>query len=613
MPEHDPHARRPIPAAGGELVGVVGGRLRELAPEARRFAIGVSGGGDSVALVWMLAERGVDLVLLHVDHALRPEAEDDAAFVRDLATAVDAPFRAERVEVRAAADRRGWNLEEAARRLRRSSLHRMARAAGADVLLLAHTVDDQAETVVLQALRGSAYLRGMPARRGRLVRPLLTIGRGELRAWLDRHGRPWRDDPTNADLERARAWVRHAVLPRLESYAPGVTHRLARLATVQRDAADFVRDEARRRVRGAAALLVPERSFGEDDGVVVDAKGGAAAVEVSRTAAPVATAAGPVSVAAAAADGVDAQALARQPVAIQREVLAALLAGAGVEVDLHRIETARAHLNDADAWRASVGAGAWWRVAYGRVAVVRSAPRPAERSVTRAEELPDGVGAEALERGPLELRARRPGDVVRLPGGHRSLADVLIDARVPREARDGLRLLARGDEVVWVEGLLRPAGGGAMLVEDDDERAMREALVLARAAGEAGELPVGALVLLGGEVLGRGANRTRADHDPTAHAEVLALRAAAASTGDWRLTGATLVVTLEPCPMCFGAILSAHVARVVYGAPNLREGALGGVADLGGERWKRRVEVRGGVRARESAALLASFFGERRG
>jgi tRNA(Ile)-lysidine synthase len=604
VPEHDPHATPSAGADGSELVDVVGGRLRELAPEARRFAIGVSGGGDSVALAWMLAERGVDLVLLHVDHALRPEAEDDAAFVRDLAAAVGAPIRAERVEVRAAADRRGWNLEEAARRLRRSSLHRMARAAGADVLLLAHTVDDQAETVVLQALRGSAFLRGMAARRGRLVRPLLTIGRGELRAWLDRHGRPWRDDPTNADLERARAWVRHAVLPRLESYAPGVTHRLARLATVQRDAADFVRYEARRRVRGAAALLGPERSFGEDEGASVGASGGSGAVAASPDVA---------SVAAAAADGVDAQALARQPVAVQREVLAALLAGAGVEVDLHRIETARAHLNDAGPWRASVGAGAWWRVAYGRAAVVRSSPRPAEHRITRPEELPDGLGAEALARGPLDLRSRRPGDVVRLPGGHRSLSDVLIDARVPREARDGLRLLARGDEVVWVEGLLRPAGGGAELIEDDDERAMREALALARAAAEAGELPVGALVLRDGEVLGRGANRTRADHDPTAHAEILALREAAAATGDWRLTGATLVVTLEPCPMCFGAILSAHVARLVYGAPNLREGALGGVADLGGERWKRRVDVRGGVRARESAALLASFFGERRG
>jgi tRNA(Ile)-lysidine synthase len=218
-----------------------------------------------------------------------------------------------------------------------------------------------------------------------------------------------------------------------------------------------------------------------------------------------------------------------------------------------------------------------------------------------------------LAGGPLELRVRRPGDVVRLSAGHRSLADVLVDARVPREARGALALLARGDEVVWVDGVLRPEGEGAVLIEDDDHRFMREALALARAAGEAGELPVGAVVVRDGEVLGRGANRTEADRDPTSHAEVLALREAAVRVGDWRLGGATLIVTLEPCPMCFGALLTAHVGRVVFGAANLREGALGGVTDLSNEGWKRRVEVRGGVRAREAAGLLSAFFEARRG
>jgi tRNA(Ile)-lysidine synthase len=590
-----PDAARP---EAHDLAAFAVGRLRALAPDARRVALGISGGGDSVALAWMLHEAGIDQVLLHVDHALRDDAGEDADFVRALAGSLGVPFQAERVEVRAAADRRGWNLEDAARRLRRASLHRMARRAGADVLLLAHTVDDQAETVLLQALRGAAYLRGMPERQGRLVRPLLAVGRGELRAWLDHHGRVWRDDPTNADLERSRTWVRHAVLPRLEAYAPGATHRLARLATVQRDLAAFVRAEARRRVRGVAALQGPERSFGEDD--VGDAPL-ASAVE-------------------AAAEGLEARALARQPVAIQREALAALLGAAGVAVEQHRIEAVRGRLTEIGPWRASVGAGRWWRLAYGRVAVASIAEvgegdpdETRHRTVTRPEELPPGVDAVVLADGPLELRGRLPGDVVRLSGGHRSLADVMIDARVPREERDGLALLARGDEVVWVEGLLRPEGGGAVLVEDDDHRLMREALALARAAADAGELPVGALVVLDGEVVGRGANRSEADRDPTAHAEVLALREAAARVGDWRLGGATLVVTLEPCPMCFGALLAAHVGRVVYGAPNLREGALGGVVDLSTEGWKRRIEVRGGVRAREAATLLSAFFAARRG
>jgi tRNA(Ile)-lysidine synthase len=584
-----PGAAEPAAAAPPSDLGDLAiARLRALAPEARRVALGASGGGDSVALAWMLRAAEVDFVLLHVDHALRDDSAEDADFVRALAARLDAPFVGERVPVRAAADQRGWNLEDAARRLRRATLHRLARRSGADVLLLAHTVDDQAETVLLQALRGAAYLRGMPERHGRLVRPLLALGRGELRAWLDRHGRPWRDDPSNADLDRARAWVRHAVLPRLEGYAPGASHRLARLATVQRDLADFVRAEARRRIRGVAALQGPERSFGEGVG------------------------GGGLPASTAAAEGLDAQHLARQPVAVQREALAALLAAAGVGVEQHRIEAVRARLADAEPWRASVGAGRWWRLAYGRVAVVGATAGGAARTIARVEELPEGVPSEALAAGPLELRHRRPGDVVRLPGGHRALADVLIDARVPREARAGLALLARGDEVVWVEGLLRPEGAGAVLVEDDDHRLMREALALARAAGAAGELPVGALVVRDGVVLGRGANRTEADRDPTAHAEVLALRAAAAATGDWRLAGATLVVTLEPCPMCFGALLAAHVGRVVYGAPNLREGALGGVADLASEGWKRRIEVRGGVRAREAGGLLTAFFAARR-
>ena len=123
---------------------------------------------------------------------------------------------------------------------------------------------------------------------------------------------------------------------------------------------------------------------------------------------------------------------------------------------------------------------------------------------------------------------------------------------------------------------------------------------------------MGAVVVLDGVVVGEGANATRASGDPTAHAEVIALRAAAAAVGGWRLTGATLVVTLEPCAMCFGAVLAAHVARVVYGAENRRDGALGGVADLSTERWKRRPELRGGVRAREAEALLARFFVDRR-
>jgi tRNA(Arg) A34 adenosine deaminase TadA len=141
---------------------------------------------------------------------------------------------------------------------------------------------------------------------------------------------------------------------------------------------------------------------------------------------------------------------------------------------------------------------------------------------------------------------------------------------------------------------------------------MARALELARQADAAGEAPIGAVVVREGRIMGEGRNRTEELSDPSAHAELLALREAARSCGDWRLPGATLVVTLEPCPMCFGVALQAHVERIVYAAPNLREGALGGVADLSAERWKRRPVIEGGVLEREAAALLSDFFARRR-
>jgi len=140
------------------------------------------------------------------------------------------------------------------------------------------------------------------------------------------------------------------------------------------------------------------------------------------------------------------------------------------------------------------------------------------------------------------------------------------------------------------------------------------ALDEARAALGTGDVPVGAVVLSGGgEVLGLGRNAREARQDPTAHAEVEALRAAAAATGDWQLTDAVLVVTLEPCAMCAGAILSARVPTVVFGAWDEKAGAAGSVYDLlRDRRLPQRAEVYAGVRAEECSALLTGFFDARR-
>jgi len=143
---------------------------------------------------------------------------------------------------------------------------------------------------------------------------------------------------------------------------------------------------------------------------------------------------------------------------------------------------------------------------------------------------------------------------------------------------------------------------------------MRRALEFARRAGDAGEVPVGAVVVLEGEVIGEGFNAPISRADPTAHAEIQALRAAAQKAGNYRLPGTTLYVTLEPCAMCVGAIFHARVARVVFGAPDPKTGAAGSIVDLFAEaRLNHHAQVVGDVLAEECGEMLRSFFARRRG
>jgi tRNA(adenine34) deaminase len=142
---------------------------------------------------------------------------------------------------------------------------------------------------------------------------------------------------------------------------------------------------------------------------------------------------------------------------------------------------------------------------------------------------------------------------------------------------------------------------------------MRRALILAQRAAEDGEVPVGALLVLDNEVIGEGWNRPISSHDPTAHAEIVALRAGAQAQRNYRLSTATLYATLEPCAMCMGAALNARVARVVFGAWDLKAGACGSVIDLPREpRLTHSLDVFGGVCSEESAGLLRQFFETRR-
>jgi tRNA(adenine34) deaminase len=148
----------------------------------------------------------------------------------------------------------------------------------------------------------------------------------------------------------------------------------------------------------------------------------------------------------------------------------------------------------------------------------------------------------------------------------------------------------------------------------DDERWMREALAEAEGARADGEVPVGAVIVRGAEVIARGANRTIRDRDATSHAELVAMRAASAALGQWRLDACTLYVTLEPCAMCAGGIVLARVPRVVFGAWDDKAGMAGSVGDLlRHPRLNHRPEVQGGILAEECGALLRRFFVERRG
>jgi len=152
-----------------------------------------------------------------------------------------------------------------------------------------------------------------------------------------------------------------------------------------------------------------------------------------------------------------------------------------------------------------------------------------------------------------------------------------------------------------------------MTADPRDLDFMERALELAANAEAEGEVPVGALVVLDNEVIGEGWNRPIAVHDPTAHAEIMAMRAAAERLGNYRLTGATLYATLEPCPMCAGAMVHARIGRVVYGAPDPIAGAAGTVFNLlNSSSLNHRAQVEGGVLAERCSQCLKRFFQQRR-
>jgi tRNA(Ile)-lysidine synthase len=235
------------------LVAAVDRALREagVPPRGGTLVVGLSGGKDSVALTDALAclrrRRGFRLVAAHLDHGLRPGSADDVGFCAAMCERLDVPFRSGRADVRARSAREKGGLEQAARRERYSYLRRVRDEEKAAAIAIAHTRDDQAETLLLRLLRGAGAtgLSGMRPRVGDLVRPLLAVSREEVLAYLRERGLEWREDPSNADTAHRRNRARHELIPYLEErFNPGIKAALARTALLLADEAAHLRAEA---------------------------------------------------------------------------------------------------------------------------------------------------------------------------------------------------------------------------------------------------------------------------------------------------------------------------------------------------------------------------------
>ncbi len=536
--------------------------FRQLAPAANVVVVGFSGGSDSVAIARALRDDpDLEVHLVHIDHALRRESGEDARWAKRFAESLDLPITLERIDVNAVAKRRGLNVEQAGRDVRYGAFHAAAKRLGADVIATGHTADDQAETVLMQLLRGSAYAAGIEAVRGMVVRPLLRFGKNDARTWLDSLGQAWLEDSSNGDTQQQRAWIRHEVLPRLDGRRPGVRRRLADFGTAQKDVKHFVRSELQRRI-GSPPY--------------------------------------------------DRDALQRLPTALRRQAVVELVRNQDGGVERVHVERILRELDQGTITRVDVPGMVTVRLLPKIVdAMPRAAGEPEAvakpHQVEHPEDLPPRLPASLLEDGPWTLRYPEPGDWMQTEGGRKHVADLLNERGVPREAKPFVRALAREHEVVWLEGV----AAAPPLTEwhaDPDLHHMRQALNLADRASSEGEVPVGAVVVCDGNTVGEGWNRREATHNPTDHAEVVALKAAAETLGSWNLAGCTLYVTLEPCLMCTGAMLHAHLDRVVYGAPNHRDGALGSVVNGLAGPWKQQPEVRRGVLRREAEHRLKQFF-----
>jgi tRNA(Ile)-lysidine synthase len=456
--------------------------LVELASESiRRYAmlrggelvlVAVSGGADSVALLHVLHTLApswrLRLHVAHVDHRLRPDSSRDAEFVRELARRLSVPVDVLPVDVS-----HGGSPEAAARTARYAALETLAARIGADRIAVAHTADDQAETVLMRLLEGAGPrgLAGIPPVRGQIIRPLIGARRADLIAALEGAGLPWMEDPSNRDVRFLRNRIRHEVLPRLAQDHPDLVRALNRTARLARSTIESVEHVAR--------LELGRVGVFERDAVMLPARHLAAlpreiAAEVLRQA--VVWMNGPV-------------ALRRSAQRRLRRVLVDppprpwRLAGVAIDVSAGSICVARASARICGVATRPLAVPGLTELPELEIAI-RASLAPARDPVPRGR---DTVAFDAdVICGPFTIRSRRPGDRFTPFRGHeRRLKTFLINEKIPRWRRDAVPIVEAGGRIAWLAGIRR---GDVAPVTAHTRRVLELALV-SRAPVRSGSMP----------------------------------------------------------------------------------------------------------------------------
>ena len=423
-----------------------------MARAGERVLCAVSGGADSVALLAILSEAapraGFELRAAHVHHGIRSESDEELEFVSGLCARLGAPLDVLRADVPALAAAAGESVESAARRVRYDFFYKVARERRCDMIALAHHSRDQAETVLMHALRGASVsgLCAMRPRAGMLVRPLLYVDPEELRAYLEERGLEFREDRTNADIRYTRNFVRHVILPECERVYPGSRAGLCRLAQAAALDDDYLSAQA-------------ERAAGE---CLHEYPGGAyLCVEPMRALHPALRAR--VAARAMRDTGQDAGSAGIERILAALDGAASNLPGdVRISRGAQRIyleyprpgrgrRTAGALEGCADVDAESLPA----RVELDGGALLIDRPG---RGPDGGLELGDGRWEQTVDAAALcgaQLRYRRAGDVIWPLGapGPKKLKDFYIDRKVDRQVRGFLPVLARGSEVLWALGV----------------------------------------------------------------------------------------------------------------------------------------------------------------